>query len=106
MKRFNYSKRCAVCGEMFQSLRSDAVTCSPACRAKKSRGVRSGQGRGWYAVSPSCREMADAIKGRVSKKTFSYLEKVLSDHGAIAAEWAIAAIWNAMQDYKYGQVQE
>jgi len=50
--------------------------------------------------------MADAIKGRVSKKTFSYLEKVLSDHGAIAAEWAIAAIWNAMQDYKYGQVQE
>lgn len=29
--------RCAACGEPFEAVRNDATTCSPACRARRTR---------------------------------------------------------------------
>jgi predicted nucleic acid-binding Zn ribbon protein len=32
-----HTLRCAVCSEPFEASRSDAETCSPACRARRTR---------------------------------------------------------------------
>jgi hypothetical protein len=38
-------RRCPICGVSISGLRSDAVYCSPACRAEASRRRRLGEGR-------------------------------------------------------------
>lgn len=96
-----YNNTCEVCGKLFTSKRYDAKTCGAACRARKSRGIKSGRGTNWYAVRPEYREMAQAIARNVQPETMDELAHVLYDFGAVAAEWAIAACWHAMADYKF-----
>lgn len=83
---------CEVCGKEFASKRFDAKTCSAKCRAQKSRGIKSGQGRGWYAVRPYYVQMYAEFAGIVGDNTISGIQAILENFGASAAEWAIVAV--------------
>jgi len=88
---------CEVCGKQFACAREQARTCSTACRTAKSRGIRSGQGRGWYAVRKEYVTMLEEIYAvRYNSDTYNSLSAIMSNCGAGAVEYAIVAIYAAM----------
>lgn len=95
--RHTYVNKCSVCGKHYdtKSLKSD--TCSGACRTKKSRAAKQGNGRTWHHVRPSYQAWAQEISG-ISKTAYKAIQDVLEHHGAIAAEFAIYAAYSAIQD--------
>jgi len=93
------SKVCPVCGKQFHASRYDAKYCSGKCRTKASRGRKTGQGNGWYAVRP---EFKDAFMSHVDlmgNDAQRDIEEALIKCGATCAEWAIAAVCKAL-DYR------
>jgi len=98
VRRKSHTCLCEVCRRSFQSSRYDALTCSPKCRQAKRRGIVAGQGKGWYAVRPEYRDMVQTLSHVCSTNTMNELSQVLYISGAVAAEWAIAALVHALAD--------
>lgn len=82
--------QCPVCGKNFKARRSDAKTCSSPCRqklcaARKGRDVKSSVALG--DVSFNNLMIIRTHKPNVAQM----IDTIIVQHGAIAAEWAIAA---------------
>jgi len=61
------------------------------------RDIKTGHGKTWHSVRPEYAQKAQEING-VSPTAFAAINSVLGLFGGIAAEYAIAAAWNAAQD--------
>jgi len=96
MSRAGHLNTCEVCGKQFNSKRYGALTCSVKCRTAKSRGLRSGNARGWYAVRPEYQDAIQRLSHKVPKETIDCIATILYSNGAIAAEWAIVALDKAL----------
>jgi len=88
---------CQNCKNLFQATRSDAKFCSTTCREKYHRDTNIGRGKTWHSVRPEYAQKAQDIKN-VSPSAYSDINALLEAFGGIAAEYAIAAAWNAAHD--------
>lgn len=99
MSHSSYRNKCEVCDSVFFSKRPDAKTCSGKCRIAKKRGIESGEGRFWSAVRPEYQAMSQYIAKVAPKETTDALAHILYEHGAVCAEWAIAAVYGAVKPF-------
>jgi len=96
------SKVCPVCGKQFSASRYDARFCSGKCRTKASRGKRTGQGKGWYAVRPEYQEAFMQHLSLMGQDAEATIYEALQKHSATCAEWMISAVCKAL-DYRRDQ---
>lgn len=94
-----YHNVCEVCDKPFTSKRPDAKTCGGKCRIAKKRGIDSGAGRFWSAVRPEYQEMAQYVAKHAPKESADAIAHILYENGAVAAEWAIAAVYGAIKPF-------
>jgi len=70
---------CVVCGEPIRWGRRDRVTCSPACRQRRSERTHSSWGprltEGWATVEL---DEYDGAPGAAARESFRYLEPLLA----------------------------
>lgn len=92
-----FSHKCEVCQNSFMG-RADAVTCSTKCRTKKSRDIASGLGKNWYAVRPVYVSAFTELTHQLSTETLKPIVDLLYTHGATVAEYAIAAVVDAVNE--------
>lgn len=92
-----FSHKCEVCQKMFMG-RRDALTCSTACRVKKSRDIKSGLGKNWYAVRPVYTQAFQELSHQLSAETLNPIVDLLYSHGALVCEFAIAAVVDAVNE--------
>jgi hypothetical protein len=92
-----YLHKCEVCGKSFMG-RKDALTCSPAHRVKKSRDIKSGLGKNWYAVRDVYKSAFTELSHQLSQETLKPIVDLLYMHGAAVAEYAIAAVVDAVNE--------
>lgn len=95
-KRTTYTHQCQQCGKTFTSTSTLSKTCSNACRIKKHRDEKRGDGKSWHYVRPEYAIKAQQILA-ISKSAYDAIFDVLTTYGAIAAEYTIAAAYDASQ---------
>ena len=93
-KQRTWLHTCQNCGKKFSSLSKQSKTCSNACRIKKHRDEKRGDGKSWQFVRPEYASKASQIL-KLSPSAYDAIYAVLGMYGAIAAEYAIAAAYDA-----------
>lgn len=88
---------CQYCKKPFEAKRLDAKYCSSTCRVKLHRDVKTGNGKTWHSVRQEYAQKAQDINS-VSPQAYQTINAMLGQFGGIAAEYAIAAAWQAAQD--------
>lgn len=88
--------QCENCGQHFSAKSIRAKTCSNACRLQKHRNEKRGNGKTWHFVRSEYAAKAQELS-KVAPSAYKAICELLQQFGAIAAEYAIYAAYEAFE---------